>query len=263
MARVSLPLAGLMQLLPLLGGVGFGNALTAQSVPPNTLSKQEQAAGWRLLFDGSTLSGWRGLGYDSVPTAHWRVEHGAIRKIPNGQVPRLPDGQPARGGDLMTIATFADFEVAWEWKIGPGGNSGLKYNVSEALSIGVAPNHAAIGFEYQLLDDSLAADNKIASHRAGALYDMIPPSGSSVLPAGQWNSSRLLFRGRHAEHWLNGVRVVEFDLGTARTDSLLRASKYKDIKDFAVRRQGHIVLQDHGEEIFFRSIKLRELERAP
>ena len=235
--------------------------LTAQ---PNLLSASEQAAGWRLLFDGQSLRGWRGLGYDSVPTAHWKVENGAIRKVPNGEIPRLPDGQPARGGDLMTLARFADFELAWEWKIGRAGNSGIKYNVSEELSIAVAPNHAAIGFEYQLLDDSLAEDNKLASHRAGALYDMIPPSDAKrLLPAGEWNSSRLLFRGNHAEHWLNGVKVVEFDLGTVRVDSLLRASKYRNIKDFAVRKQGHIVLQDHGEEIFFRSIKLRELARAP
>ena len=248
-------------LLTILSVLTGSSILTAQ---PNTLSAKEQAEGWRLLFDGTSLRGWRGLGYDSVPTAHWKVENGAIRKIPNGEVARLPDGQPARGGDLMTIARFADFEVAWEWKIGPGGNSGLKYNVSEQLSIAVAPNHAAIGFEYQLLDDSLAADNKIASHRAGALYDMIPPADARrVLPAGAWNSSRVLFRGNHAEHWLNGVKVVEFDLGTARVDSLLHASKYRGIKDFAARKQGHIVLQDHGEEIFFRSIKLRELERAP
>ena len=224
----------------------------------NTLTSAERNAGWTLLFDGKTLNGWRGLGYDSVPTAHWKVEHGAIRKIPTGEVARLPDGQPAKGGDLMTIATFQDFEFAWEWKIGRGGNSGVKYNVSEELSIAVAPNHAAIGFEYQLLDDSLAEDNKIPSHRAGALYDMIPPGdGNAVKPAGEWNSSRLIFRGNHAEHWLNGVKVVEFELGSARVDSLLASSKYKNIKDFAVRKRGHIVLQDHGEEIYFRSLKIR------
>lgn len=237
-------------------------ALTASTAfaQPNTLTAAERSAGWKLLFDGTTLTGWRGLGYDSIPTAHWKVEDGTIHKIPNGQIPRLADGQPAAGGDLMTIATFQDFEFAWEWKIGPGGNSGVKYNVSEELSMAVAPNHAAIGFEYQLLDDSLAEDNKIPSHRAGALYDMIPPGdGKAVKPAGEWNSSRLIFRGNHAEHWLNGVKVVEFELGSARVDSLLALSKYKNIKDFAVRKRGHIVLQDHGEDIHFRSLKVREL----
>ena len=234
-------------------------AVSAQTSRPNTLTAAERAAGWKLLFDGTTLKGWRGLGYDSVPTAHWKVEAGAIRKIPKGEIPRIADGQPAAGGDLMSIDTFGDFELAWEWKIGRAGNSGIKYNVSEALSISVATNHAAIGFEYQLLDDSLAEDNKIPSHRAGSLYDMIPSNaGKLVRPAGEWNASRLVFKGNHIEHWINGSKVVEVDLGTARYDSVFQKSKYKSIKDFSVRKKGHIVLQDHGEEIFFRSIRIRE-----
>jgi len=232
---------------------------TGGAQAPNTLTAAERNAGWKLLFDGRTLAGWRGLGYDSIPTAHWKVESGTIRKIPNGEIPRLPDGQPAAGGDLMTVATYGDFELAWDWKIGKAGNSGLKYNVSEELSMGVALNHAAIGFEYQLLDDSLNEDNKLPSHLTGSLYDMIPANaGKLTHPVGDWNTSRLVFRGNHVEHWLNGRKVVEFDLGTARVDSLLKLSKYRSIKDFASRKTGHIVLQDHGEEIFFRSIKIKE-----
>lgn len=228
---------------------------------PNTLSAAERTAGWRLLFDGRTFDGWRGLGYDSVPSAHWRIETGAIRKIPNGEIPRLADGQPASGGDLMTKETFGDFELTWEWKIGRGGNSGVKYNVSEAISMAAAANHAALGFEYQLLDDSLAEDNKVPSHRAGALYDLIAPSTSgAVKRAGEWNSSTLVYRGRHGEHWLNGTKVVEFELGTPRMDSLLARSKYRNIENFSVRRRGHVVLQDHGEEVYFRSLKLRVLD---
>lgn len=220
-------------------------------------SAQAQNGGWRSLFDGKTFNGWRGLGYDSVPTAHWTIENGAIRKIPVGQVARMPDGQPAKGGDLLTRETFGDFELSWEWKIGRGGNSGVKYNVSEEISVAASPNHAALGFEYQLLDDSLAEDNKIPSHRAGALYDMIAPSTVTVKPAGEWNVSRLVYRGNHGEHWLNGTMVVEFELGTPRMDSLLAKSKYKNIKNFAQRRTGHIVLQDHGEEVYFRNIRIR------
>ena len=228
--------------------------------PANTLSAAEQRDGWRLLFDGKTFVGWRGLGYDSVPTAHWKIESGAIEKIPNGQVPRMADGQPLVGGDLMTKETFNDFELSWEWKIGRGGNSGVKYNVSEDLSMAAAPNHAALGFEYQLLDDSLNDDNKVPSHRAGALYDLIPPNASKTLRrVGEWNSSLLVFRGNHGEHWLNGSKVVEFDLGTPLMDSLLAASKYRNIKNFALRRRGHIALQDHGEEVYFRNIKIRAL----
>jgi hypothetical protein len=216
-----------------------------------------QSSQWRPLFDGKTFDGWRGLGYDSVPSAHWKIEDGAIKKIPRGQVARMPDGQPAAGGDLMTKETFRDFELAWEWKIGPGGNSGVKYNVSEQLSVAASPNHAALGFEYQLLDDSLAEDNKIPSHRAGALYDMIAPAADVVKRAGEWNESRLVYRGNHGEHWLNGKKIVEFEMATPRFDSLLAKSKYRHIRNFADRRAGHIVLQDHGEEVFFRNIRIR------
>ena len=227
---------------------------------PNILTPDEQRAGWRLLFDGKTFDGWRGLGYDTVPTAHWKIEHGMIRKLADGQVPRLPDGQPAAGGDLMTRDTFRDFELTWEWKISRAGNSGVKYNVSEEISMANAPNHAALGFEYQMLDDSLHEDNKVPSHRAGALYDLIPPNGSKVLqPVGEWNTSRIVFRGNHGEHWLNGWKVVEFELGTPLMDSLMANSKYRDIKGFAQKRAGHIVLQDHVDEVFFRNIKIRIL----
>jgi hypothetical protein len=226
----------------------------------NGLTPDEQRAGWRLLFDGRTFNGWRGLGYDTVPSAHWKIEDGAIRKIADGDVPRLPDGQPAAGGDLMTKETFRDFELTWDWMISRAGNSGVKYNVSEEVSMANAPNHAALGFEYQMLDDSLHEDNKVPSHRAGALYDLIPPNAQKTLkPVGEWNSSMIRFRGNHGEHWLNGRKVVEFDLGTPLMDSLLAASKYRSIPNFATRRAGHIVLQDHVDEVFFRNIKIRPL----
>src|SRR5213082_360752 len=217
---------------------------------------------WRSLFDGKTFNGWRGLGYDSVPTAHWKIENGTIRKLADGDVPRLPDGQPAAGGDLMTIDTFRDFELTWDWNISRAGNSGVKYNVSEEISMANAANHAALGFEYQMLDDSLHEDNKVPSHRAGALYDLIPPSANKAMalkPVGDWNRSTIVFRGNHGEHWLNGQKIVEFDLGTPVMDSLLAKSKYRGIPGFAEKRAGHIVLQDHVDEVFFRNIKIRVL----
>lgn len=232
----------------------------ARSDRPNELTDAERKAGWKLLFDGKTLSGWRGLGYDSVPSAHWKVENGAIKKIPSGAVAKMPDGQPAAGGDLMTEEAFGDYELSWEWKVSPGANSGVKYNVSEQFSLSKASNHAALGFEYQILDDSLAEDNKIPSHRAGALYDLIAPNEKKrAKPAGEWNHSLLVFRGNHGEHWLNGAKIVEFDLGTRRVDSLLALSKYRSIEGFARRRVGHIILQDHGDAVYFRSIKVRVL----
>lgn len=138
----------------------------------------------------------------------------------------------------------------------------MKYNVSADFSRQKASNHAALGFEYQILDDSLNDDNKIALHRAGALYDLLPTNDTKTLqPVGAWNRSRLVLRGNHSEYWLNGVKVVEFDLGSARMDSALAKSKYRAIVGFAERNTGHIILQDHGEEAFFRDIKIRLFNR--
>jgi hypothetical protein len=230
---------------------------------PNQLSETERAAGWRLLFDGRTLDGWRGLGRDTIPTQHWIVESGTIKKIPSGQVPVQADGQPLAGGDLMTTATFGDFELVWQWKVTPGANSGLKYNVSEELSTSTPPRHAAKGFEYQILDDDRHPDGALATHRTGALYDLFAPNERKRLrPVGEWNDSRIVFRDAHGEHWLNGEKVAEFDLGTARMDSALAASKYRIWSWFASRRRGAIVLQDHGDEVYFRNIKVREVGPA-
>jgi len=238
----------------------FAGVAAAQR--PNELTAAERAAGWRLLFDGRSLAGWRGLGYDTVPTAHWRVVDGAIVKTPTAKVRRQADGQPAAGGDLMSLDAFRDFELTFEWRVTPGANSGVKYNVSEELSLAHAANHAALGFEYQVLDDERHPDNQIASHRAAGLYDIIAPSAAKRLrPVGEWNSARVVLRGNHGEHWLNGAKVVEFDLGTPLLDSLLARSKYRPIPGFAERRRGHIVLQDHGDEVWFRSIKIRGEER--
>jgi hypothetical protein len=233
---------------------------TSASAGANQLSDAERAAGWRSLFDGRTLTGWRGLGYPSVPAAHWTVDNGTIKKIASGKVPVQADGQPSTGGDLMTNATFRDFELAWDWKMTPAGNSGVKYNVSEELSTGMEPPHAAKGFEYQIIDDDRHPDGRLPTHRTGALYDLIAPNENKhVNPVGEWNHSVLVFNGNHGEHWLNGQKVVEYDLGSPAMAKALAASKYAPIPWFATRRTGHIVLQDHGDEVYFRNLKIREL----
>lgn len=257
-------MAKCLRLAPIaLTGLVCVLAAPADAQRPNELTAAERTAGWRLLFDGTSLKGWRGLGYDSVPSAHWRVVDGAIVKIPTAKVQRQADGQPAAGGDLMSVDAFRDFELTFEWRVTQGANSGVKYNVSEALSLAHAANHAALGFEYQLLDDELHPDNKIPSHRSASLYDILATTSAKRLrPVGEWNSARIVLRGNHGEHWLNGAKVVEYDLGTPRLDSLLQASKYRPIPGFAERRRGHIVLQDHGDEVHFRSIRIRELNGA-
>jgi hypothetical protein len=231
------------------------------SAQPNVLSAAEKAAGWRLLFDGRTLDGWHGLGYRETPPGLWVVENGAIKHVERGKGPLQADGQPLRGMDLISDDSFQDFELSWEWRISEGGNSGLKYNVSEPLSASMAPTHAAKGWEYQIIDDEKNEDNKLASHRSGALYDLIAPNEKKrVNPAGTWNRSAIVFRGSHGEHWLNGVKVVEYELGSAPFDSAFARSKYATYPAwFATRRKGHIVLQDHDDVVWFRDIKIREL----
>jgi hypothetical protein len=233
----------------------------AQAVSPNTLTAAEQAAGWRLLFDGRSLDGWHGLGFSDVPPGIWVIDDGAIKHLPNGKGPVQRDGQPLTGMDLVSSGTWRDFELTWEWRIAPGGNSGVKYNVDEELSGKMDPPHAAKGWEYQMLDDEKAEDNKVATHRAGALYDMFAPAADKRLRAvGEWNASRIVFRGNHGEHWLNGQQVVGFELGTAPFDSAFAKSKYHAYPSwFPVRRAGRVVLQDHGDAVWFRSIKIREI----
>lgn len=238
----------------------MGSELAAAA---NSLTDEERAEGWRLLFDGQSFNGWRGIGIDSVPSAHWVIDGDAIKKIPSGDVPVQADGQPSAGGDLMTTETFADFELTFDWKVSEGGNSGIKYNVSEELSIANPPASAALGFEYQILDDERHPDANMGAdgnRKAAGLYDLIGAGDAKPLnPPGEWNHGRIVFQGNHGEHWLNGEKVVEYDLGSARMDSLLAASKYAPVEGFAERRTGHIVLQDHNDAVWFRNIKIRQL----
>jgi hypothetical protein len=223
---------------------------------------QAEDAEWVSLFDGRSFAGWRGVGRDSIPAGHWVIEDGAIRKVASGSVPTAADGQPLVGGDIMTLGTFRNFELLLEWKVSPGGNSGVKYNVSEEMSTASPPIHAALGFEYQVLDDDLHPDARVGLNRtAAALYDLVPPSSQKALrPVGEFNEARILFHDGHGEHWLNGVKVLEYDLGSAAFDSAFAASKYTPIEGFADLRAGHIVLQDHGDDVWFRNLRIREID---
>lgn len=227
----------------------------------NVLTEKEKAEGWILLFDGNTFEGWRGLGREGIPGEHWVIDDGAIKKVPSDDVPLQEDGQPLVGGDLMTTATYENFELSFEWKISPAGNSGIKYNVSEEMSTSHPPENAALGFEYQILDDEGHPDAQVSeSHTAAALYDLIAPESKRLEPVGAFNKARIVLAGDHGEHWLNGVKVLEYDLGAPRMAERIEASKYKDIAGFSEKRKGHIVLQDHTDAAWFRNIKLRIID---
>ncbi len=227
----------------------------------NTLTEEEKKNGWKLLFDGETFDGWRGLGRDTVPVEHWKIEDGAIRKLNNEAVAEQSGGTLPQGGDLMSIQGYDNYELSFEWKILKAGNSGLKYNVSEELSQENGSMYSALGFEYQLLDDE---DSKYvgklkSSQYTGSLYDMVPSEGAVKKPVGTYNQSRILIDGNHAEHWLNGKKVVTYEFGSKSLDSLYQASKFNKYAGFLDKKKGHIILQNHSDDAWFKNIKIREI----
>lgn len=226
----------------------------------NTLTADEIAAGWTLLWDGKTFAGWHGLGQDSFPSQLWTIEDQAIKKISHQKGPKMADGQPMHGCDLITDATFDNYEFYFEWKISVGGNSGVKYNVSEALSTSREPVYAALGWEYQVLDDEKHSDNANPTHRAGALYDILAPVNKKLKPVGEFNQAKIVVRGSHGQHWLNGAKIVEYDLDTPEFEALFQKSKYRHIPGFKNKKKGHIVLQDHSDAVWFRNLKIREIK---
>jgi 3-keto-disaccharide hydrolase len=217
----------------------------AEAAPPNQLTAAEQKAGWRLLFDGKTTAGWRGFKKTDFPKGRWVVRDGALAHIATGA------GDSQGGGDIVTIARFSDFDLRFDWRIAPGGNSGLKYFVTE-------DRDGPIAHEYQVLDDARHPDAKVGAHRqAGAFYDVLPPAADKTLrPVGEWNESRVLVKGNHVEHWLNGRRVLEYELGSPELRAAIAKSKFKDVPGFGTKTSGHILLQDHGDEVAFRNIKI-------
>jgi alpha-glucosidase len=227
----------------------------------NRLTQTEKNRGWELLFDGKSFNGWRGLGREKVQTDHWKVEDGMIRKVNNQEVSLQNNGELVEGGDLMTIETFDNFELYFEWKIKHAGNSGIKFNVSEEMSMQYESKYSALGFEYQILDDD---DEQYRgklkpSQYTASLYDMMPPQNIRLNPVGRFNYSRIVLNGNHGEHWLNGIKVLEYEFETAQFDSLFQLSKYVKYPDFKKRRKGHIVITDHDDDSWYRNIKIRKL----
>lgn len=223
-----------------------------------TCAKDSQE-NWISLFDGKTFTGWRGLGRTGIPEGHWMIEDGCIKKVATSEVPKNADGQPLEGGDIMTVDSYRDFEFYFEWRISEGGNNGVKYNVSEKLSAFRGSKYSALGFEYQVIDDVNYKGKLNAKQRAASLYDILPAHNTTLKPVGEFNQSRIIFKGNHGEHWLNGMKVLEYELGTAQFDSLIAESKFRDIPNFAEKRKGHIIIQDHTDAAWYRNLKIRLL----
>jgi hypothetical protein len=223
--------------------------LLGASVEPNVLPKAEREQGWRLLFDGRTLEGWTGFQRPDAPGA-WQVRDGALT------LAKLTSEKPGpERGDLRTVDTFENFELRLQWAVASGGNSGLFYFVREGVDKLIwlaAP-------EMQLLDDPRHRDGLLESHRAGALYDIYAPKCNASKPPGEYNDLRLLVRNGRVEHWLNGYRLVQYDLEGDDFKARVARSKFRDAAEFAKQHSGHIAVQDHADEVRFRSIRIREL----
>jgi hypothetical protein len=227
-----------------------GNVAAAPAAPPaNSLTAAQKKAGWRLLFDGTTSAGWRLFNGEKFPEG-WTVKDGMLSRQGTG-----------RHGDLVTTEEFDNFELTFDWRLAEGGNSGLKYLVDESL---VKDGNSGLGFEYQILDDDKHPDAKkgVAGNRTtGSLYDLIPPApGKTVRPPGQWNEARLLVKGNHIEHWLNGKKTLEFERGSPALKALIAESKYKEIAGFGQASKGRILFQDHGDNVSFRNIRIRSIK---
>jgi hypothetical protein len=205
------------------------------AAPPNTLTAQEQKQGWKLLFDGKSLDGWRL--FKKTDTGKWAVKDGALH---------------SGGGDLMTRDEFANFEFQVDWKFEKGNNSGIIYRVGEEGN-----TTWATGPEMQVMPHD--SKDKLGKNSGGALYDVFAPGKNASKPATDWNRFKVVANGKHLEHWVNGVKVVDCDIGSEEWNKAIALSKFKTSKIFASRPSGHIALQDHGGIVTFRNIKIRVL----
>jgi len=217
----------------------------ADAAPANTLSDAEKAAGWTLLFDGTKPAGFKSFKKAGFPDKGWEAVDGTLHVKAQGG-----------GGDVVTAEEYENFEFACDWKVSPGANSGIIYLAAEE------------GFDYpwqtgpemQILDNSRHVDGKSPLTSAGALYALIACPQDVTRPVGEWNTARIVKKGKRVEHWLNGVKVVEYDLGGVELKALISASKFKSMPAFATKNKGRIALQDHGDDVWFRNIKVREIK---
>lgn len=207
----------------------------------NTLTIDKSAADWMSLFDGVSLERWRGFRKDAMPGG-WQAVDGTLARV-----------QPT--GDIITVETFADFDLVFDWRVLKGGNSGVFFRVTEAADL---VWHS--GPEYQILDNAGHRDGANPLTAAGSNYALHAPARDATRPLGEWNTGRLLVRGSRVEHWMNGVKLLEYDLGSPDWERRVKASKFSSLPRYGREPRGHIALQDHGDPVAYRNLKIRRLD---
>ena len=243
-------------ILLLVSSLAGSAAFAADAV----LSPAEESAGWRMLFDGKTRAGWTGMKGRPFPAKSWVIEDGMIRTTDDES-----------DGDVVTTTAFDNFELAFEYRLAAGGNSGVKYGVQqEWLSPHWAPDEkpafkasqaiSAVGYEFQIYDDeAMKRDPGWELSSTGALYLLEAPKNKKLNKPGEWNSVRVLVNGNHVEHWLNGSKLLEYELGSAELLAKVEKTKFRKVPGYGRKGAGYIVLQHHGSPAWFRNIKLREI----
>lgn len=229
----------------------------------NQLTEKEKADGWKLLWDGQTTNNWHSAKSDRFPEKGWVIDNGELSVVKSG------GGESAFGGDIVTTRKYGNFILEVDFKLSEGGNSGIKYFVDTDLNKGAG---SAIGCEFQILDDAKHPDAKLGvngNRTLGSLYDLIKANSKEHNPnmpnekyfngIGKWNRARVVVNGNKVQHYLNGIKVVEYERGTQMWRALVAFSKYKDWPNFGEYKEGNILLQDHGDEVSFKNIKIKEL----
>ncbi len=244
--------------LSLLASAAKGDQPAVTDAPPNTLTESEKAAGWRLLWDGKSTDGWRSVRSETFPSKGWKIAGGMLTLDATG------DGFTGGGGDIITRDRFSSFDLLIDFRVSPGANSGIKYFFQPNLD---PDDHTGtglgIGCEYQILDDLRHPDahrGRDGNRTLGALYDLIPPAPvKQARPVGDWNIARIVVRGHHVEHWLNGQMLLAYERDSAAFRARVAESKYKKFPGFGEWPDGHILLQDHGFRVDFRNLKIHIL----
>lgn len=219
---------------------------------PNTLSQREQEEGWKLLWDGKTTNGWKAAKHEGFPRSGWKIENNELMVL------KTDGRESANGGDIITAKKYKNFEVVCDFYITDGANSGLKYFVDPELNKGEG---SAIGCEFQFLDDQLHPDAKLGvmgNRTLGSLYDLIPAPADKPFRKGYYNTAKVVVNGDKVEHWLNDVKIIEYTRNNQMWQALVNYSKYRDWPNFGNLETGHILLQDHGDEVRFKNVKIRE-----